>query len=282
MELFPICEDLFTITPNLWYSISGTGESPLMRVGHSMSYLKLDENRESKGNLYLIGGANPSGCFNEIYVLNLDNFSWDKIEDLKNFENGRYEHSCFVSQDNKVYIYAGASQEETFSNILCFDLENKTCEEVELKNSNQPLPRTIHGGASYKDQLVIFGGGDTGKDPINDSKVHIFNLNNKRWISLNIDKTFPSIRHGHVMINQDDKDIYVHGGMNGDSIFDDLWKLDLKTITWTEVQFNKDRPYPEARAAHSGIFINNNLYIYGGIGSNGLALDDLWKFIIGK
>ena len=80
------------------------------------------------------------------------------------------------------------------------------------------------------------------------------------------------------MINKNEEIIYLHGGMNGDTIFDDLWALDLKSIAWKKIIFKHDDTKPCARAAHGGISVDKLLFIFGGIDSSGNALNDLWKY----
>ena len=47
----------------------------------------------------------------------------------------------------------------------------------------------------------------------------------KSWSQPEVKGTPPSCRHGHVMVALG-TDIYVHGGMAGTSIYDDLYKFD--------------------------------------------------------
>lgn len=86
------------------------------------------------------------------------------------------------------------------------------------------------------------------------------------------------------MLNHNDDAIYLNGGMSDSKMFDDLWKLDLRKFCWQEIDFKSTNGtnYPCSRAAHGGVGVNNNLYVFGGLGSNGLALDDLWKYDIGN
>ena len=282
MELYPIFDGNENFSPNIWYSVSGIGESPLLRVGHTSVHIRSSDNSESdKGKLYFIGGANPSNCFNDVYFLDLNTLAWDKYEDLENFENGRYEHASLSTNNKEIFIFGGASQEESFDNILKFDLDNKKCEKIECTSSIKPCARTIHVGTSYKDQLLIFGGGKNGRSPVEDQNVYIFNPTRQKWVSLNINGAKPNARHGHVMINYQDDLVYVHGGMENEKIFDDMWALNLRSMSWNEIE-PKSSTRPKARAAHGGISVNKNLYIFGGISPEGFALDDLWKFDIGK
>ena len=82
------------------------------------------------------------------------------------------------------------------------------------------------------------------------------------------------------MTNMNESVVYLHGGMSGELLFDDLWTLDLKTLKWTCTE--QSHLLPCARAAHSSISVNQNLYIFGGIDKNGTALDDLWKYNTGN
>lgn len=274
MELYPICDESMQITPNLWYSVSGTGESPFMRVGHTCIHL-VDES--PNGKLYFIGGANPSECFNDVYILDLNNLNWDKFTDLVNFETGRYEHACFKSSNNTIYIFGGANQEKNHNDVILFNTENK-CEKFEALNSITPTARTYHCGVSFKEQLIVFGGGECGKTAVSDSSVYILNPKIKKWISLQLKDDQPDVRHGHVMINHNDEFVYLTGGMNDSRVYDDLWILDLKKMKWKKIESNDVKPC--ARAAHGAVSINKFLYLFGGMDSDGNVLNDLWKYDI--
>lgn len=126
MEIFPIFDENSKITKNIWYSISGDGESPFMRVGHSIVHTK-DNSPNSKGKFYIIGGANPSGSFNDVSVLDMDTLSWDKFDDdLENFEKGRYEHACLLdNQNNQILIFGGSNEDGALNDFLKFDIDKK-------------------------------------------------------------------------------------------------------------------------------------------------------------
>ena len=284
MELYPIYDENSPVSPNIWYSVSGVGECPMMRVGHTVVHIKEtnEELKHNKGKLYFIGGANPSNCFNDVYFFDLDKLSWDKNEDMENFESGRYEHACFLNENNECLIFGGANEKGSFNDVLKFNFENKTCEKVEcITSTNQPNPRTIHVGTSYKNQILIFGGGQSGKTPVEDQKVYIFNSSSKKWIALNVNGKVPASRHGHIMVNFNEELIFLHGGMQNENLFDDLYSLNLKTMNWSEIKPDATTARPCSRAAHGGIIINKKLFIFGGINAEGVALDDLWKYDIG-
>lgn len=190
MELFPIYDENSKISPNIWYSLSGLGECPFMRVGHTIAHFKEEPTTtvSKKGKLYIIGGANPSGSFNDLFQFDMDTLSWDKFEDLENFEKGRYEHACFVSEveHKKIYIFGGSNEECSLNDMLEFDMETKTCTKVKNESPGLPSPRTCHVSVSFKNQLIVFGGGMNGKTAVLDQKVYIYNPTNNKWISLSL------------------------------------------------------------------------------------------------
>jgi N-acetylneuraminic acid mutarotase len=282
MELFPIYEENTKISENLWYSISGIGESPFMRVGHTIVHVRDQDDKLDKGKFYIIGGANPSESFNDVYCFDFAKLNWDKLGDLEHFKTGRYEHSCFYDNHEKnIFVFGGSSELGILNDMLKFGLERKICENLIAKN-NPPSARTIHSGVVYKNQLIIFGGGAESKKPVSDENVNIFDPLANKWISLNINKNNkrPNNRQGHLMINHNDELIYLHGGMDEHRLYDDLWTLDLKLMEWKDQ--NQEVNLPCARAAHGGISVNNFLYVFGGINSNNMALDDLWRYDIGN
>lgn len=138
MELFPIYDQNSTVTANIWYSVSGLGECPSMRVGHTIVHDNSnntdDQEGSKKGKLYVIGGANPSGSFNDVYVLDMNTLSWDKCDEMSctdaggPFEKGRYEHASFkMIQDDRlrVYIFGGSNEDGSLNDMLEFDFQEK-------------------------------------------------------------------------------------------------------------------------------------------------------------
>ena len=286
MEIFPIFDENTKINENIWYVISGTGESPLMRVGHTITHIKqkLDD-KADKGDLYLIGGANPAGYFDDVFKFSLNNLIWTKITNATGLNSSRYEHACFVdsySNPNTIYIFGGASQETNLNEVNGFDLKTEQWKEIKQnKGTNKPCARTQHTSCVYKNQLVVFGGGKAGSLPVTDQQVHLYDPINNSWSTPNIKGQPPSNRHGHLMINFNDKYVYLHGGMNDQKFYDDLWILDFDAQKWSLVK-QHITIHPCARAAHGGMNTENKLYIFGGLDEKANALGDFWSYDVIK
>lgn len=270
MELHPILERDIHPKADLWYVLSGAGDSPAMRVGHTCTYMS---NLDSNGKLYFIGGASPSGAFAEVYVFDLDAHVWDFIEcsGLK----ARYEHSAFVpaSHPGKIYLFGGADQFGSFNDIQVFDTADDSCRSV-VCDGVPPSPRTFHNGACVGDRLIVYSGGETGVNPVGDRQVHVFDALSNAWSTIHTTGNPPKPRLGHLMIAVGDK-VFLHGGMAGMSFYDDLHVLDLTKNSWAAVRQKKDRPPP--RTGHGGFTSGSDICIFGGMNHNG-ALDDMYRF----
>lgn len=115
MELHPYMEKGICPNPDMWYVLSAVGECPSMRVGLTCSYIPGPSGHG--GKVLVLGGANPSQTFGDLYVLDLDTLSWD-IVDSPGFKP-RYEHSAFVpaSTPDKLHVFAGADQQGNMNDI---------------------------------------------------------------------------------------------------------------------------------------------------------------------
>ena len=125
MEFYPICDETLALSPNLWYSVSGTGESPFMRVGHTIAHCKGGTDVDQRGCLVVVGGANPSECFKDIYVFDLKALAWSKFEEGQSLDAGRYEHACFQDKQDNVYVFGGADMEKNYNDIVRINVQNK-------------------------------------------------------------------------------------------------------------------------------------------------------------
>eukprot|EP01004_Peranema_trichophorum_P008277 NODE_7030_length_818_cov_39.800000_g6427_i0.p1 GENE.NODE_7030_length_818_cov_39.800000_g6427_i0~~NODE_7030_length_818_cov_39.800000_g6427_i0.p1 ORF type:complete len:259 (-),score=57.85 NODE_7030_length_818_cov_39.800000_g6427_i0:42-758(-) len=130
--------------------------------------------------------------------------------------------------------------------------------------------------------MLVFGGLDKEYNYRND--VWIFNILDKTWKQQICNGNLPKPRYRHSCSVSDDKDaIYIFGGMGGDT-FNDIYKLDLNKMVWTELITQGDIPCIRFNSVMC--YWNYNLYIYGGahFGENSehISFDDLYLFNISK
>ena len=282
MELIPICDESYQTLPNVWYSLSSIVSTnvPLMRVGHTAVHVRDETNELDKGRIFLIGGANPDGCFDEIYSLDLNQLEWFKFNELSIGLGGRYEHTSILNE-KKIFIFGGANQSDNLNDLIAFHIDETRMEPVSsVEQKFLPSKRTFHSGVALKNRLFVFGGGSQAKNAVDDTNVYLCYITANKWLSLTSksdSNELPRPRQGHLMVNWSDERVYMHGGMNENEIMDDLWSFDMRKLCWTKVNID-DSEKPCARAAHGGICVNQFIYIFGGLSESGEALNDLWRF----
>ncbi|XP_066445355.1 rab9 effector protein with kelch motifs-like [Eleutherodactylus coqui] len=98
------------------YAFAPSGEAPSHRVGHTCLYVP-DPDTQGKGKVVIVGGADPSRCYSDAHIINLDTYEWIN-PDWKDLLP-RYEHACFTyfSDPTRIWVFGGAEQAENRNSI---------------------------------------------------------------------------------------------------------------------------------------------------------------------
>lgn len=104
-------------------------------------------------------------------------------------------------------------------------------------------------------------------------KIPVFDIEKKEWTSV---KTYPDRKgkedgypearrcHGAVQVEVNGNvQVFISGGFDGIVFFDDLWKLDLGTRTWTLIDTCK-LPFPTYFHS-SAVTPEGKMFVFGGI-----------------
>ncbi|MGH0117792.1 UNVERIFIED_CONTAM: hypothetical protein FKN15_039963 [Acipenser sinensis] len=118
-----------------------------------------------------------------------------------------------IAADNqgkgKILIVGGANPNGSFSDSHIIGLDTGTWRSVTVRGT-PPSARTYHTcTASIGDKLYVFGGGDTGAQPVDDAKLHVFDAATLTWSQPDTQGKAPSPRHGHVIVAVELK-LYIH------------------------------------------------------------------------
>lgn len=195
-----------------------------------------------RDQLIMFGGSgHPFGTANsnEMFVCKPKDQIWHIIPG--NFSRSYaptpgYGQGCIISPDDKMYIFGGTKGSIYNDNLHMFNM--RTYNWVQCRCKNPPSPRYRHEMVNVKDGFLVVGGyGDDGACPLD--KVHRYHFSTLSWqeIQCQRDPTngFPPARRAHTC-NRFDNNVYVTGGFqeeSSDQIFNDIWKLDLDTFTWS-------------------------------------------------
>lgn len=270
MEVHPILECGDGISHGLWYVISSEN-APQARVGMACVTRKGENDQSSE--IYVLGGANPSCTFCDIFKLDLRSLSWSKL--CGDGLQSRYEHFAFTpcSESNAIYTFGGANESGNLNSMQVYDIKSDSWSDVD-EIPNIPSPRTIHCAGWAGDKMYVYSGGFQGADPVPDNALHVFCSQNRRWCNHDLIGEGPSPRHGHVMVVVDSK-LYIHGGMAGSAFYEDLFVIDLTSFKCLKLK--KTNYWPCARAGHCGSLYNRKFLIFGGMCLTG-ALDDMSSY----
>ncbi|XP_061911264.1 rab9 effector protein with kelch motifs [Entelurus aequoreus] len=274
MELLPALDAQKRPKEGIWYSLIPGGGSPGVSVGHTCTFCPCEDG--SNGKVLIVGGANPCGSFSRTHAINMDYLEWDILE-WKGLAP-RYEHCAFVPQSHpqSLWVFGGAEQT---GNRNCMQkiqvAESKAHWEDIATKGEPPSPRTYHtNSACLGNALYVFAGGEAGASPVSDNKLHVFDTVSSTWTQPETYGAQPAARHGHVTVAAGSK-IYIHGGMAGDELYDDMYSLDTGNMTWEMVQPKGD--IPPAVAAHSAMALGNKIHIFGGMTAVG-ASNAMYRF----
>lgn len=199
MELHPFLEVDQRPTSRWWYVLSAVGDSPSMRVGHSATFVP-GQNAGEHDRVIIVGGANPSQIFDEVWALDLKTRTWDILES-PGFR-GRYEHATFqvANHPGKLYIFGGATQAGCLNDVQCMDLSTGVWADVEVSGT-APTPRTHRSAAVVGSKVYFFSGGHCGSEPVSDRSVHCLDTEAWAWTALSPKGNSPKPRHGHLMMS---------------------------------------------------------------------------------
>jgi len=156
-----------------------------------------------------------------------------------------------------------------------------------------PCARSSHGASllrldSGELALVVFGGEAVPRQPI-DSGVHVLRgIENGKQASWTVfsqgedNEEWPVERLAHCQSAGDSVDVWVFGGRQGvemgEKALNDLWRLDVRDMKWTEIVPKSVREtWPSPRSFHTSAFGNGAFYVFGGCGTHG-RLGDLFRF----
>ncbi|KAJ8105304.1 hypothetical protein OPT61_g10260 [Boeremia exigua] len=87
----------------------------------------------------------------------------------------------------------------------------------------------------------------------------------------------PPARTNHSVVTWQDR-LYLFGGTDGVTWFNDVWTYDPRSNSWTELDCIGY--IPVAREGHSAALVNDTMYIFGGRTQEGVDLGDLAAFRI--
>ncbi|KAK8844650.1 hypothetical protein IAR55_006497 [Kwoniella newhampshirensis] len=173
-------------------------------------------------SLVIFGGGNGQAALNDVWALDVsdpDNLSWSEWKTKGDIPQKKGYHTANLVGD-KMVVFGGSDGHASFADVHILNLRTRIWTLVNTEVKHNRLSHTSTQVGSY---LFILGG-HNGQTYAQD--VLLFNLVTLQWESKIPRGLAPPGRGYHVALLHDAR-IFISGGYNGESVFDDLWALDL-------------------------------------------------------
>ncbi|KAG6865309.1 hypothetical protein C0991_003612 [Blastosporella zonata] len=173
--------------------------------------------------IWLFGGGTGLHALNDVWTLDVSSFSkmkWEQVQTTGRTPKNRGYHTANLVR-NLMVVVGGSDGKDFFTDVWCLDLE--TCHWSQIQLATNKYKRIAHSATQVGSFLLITGGFN-GEEYCSD--VLPFNL-----VSLTYEPRVPygnqpSGRGYHASILADSR-LFLFGGYDGGSSFDDVYILDL-------------------------------------------------------
>ena len=197
--------DLETST---WRAVKCRGQIPAGRYNHGASLM---------GNrLFVYGGRGAKGTvFNDMYFLDLEDWTWYDVQWTSASPPGRYDHGQ-TAVGSKMVISGGWDGKVSYNDLWVFDTDSFTWLQPETVNK-APQARHGHTMVMLPDGSLCLQGGYSvrpKKTPIYHSDMWSLSTQSMQWSRPRLEGTAPQARFGHTCVVSEDL-CFVIGGWSG-------------------------------------------------------------------
>ncbi|XP_068205572.1 kelch domain-containing protein 10-like [Palaemon carinicauda] len=251
------------ISTGEWEQLSNSEDdgTPSTCISHCMASLGQE--------LLIFGGTSypfGSAMSNEIHACDKATGKWRVVPSEGDIPQEMYGQA-FRRMGDYIYTVGGTSGYHFSLQAHALHLPTMTWSclaSSDLYKGNEPSGRYKAEIGVVLGRIVVVGGSSADiVFPLDE--VPVLDIEQGKW-SLKSTKpdprfhAYPSPRKCHASV-QRGADLYVIGGASGDEVFDDIWKLDLLTLTWSRTCLVLPVPLYFHDAAFSP---NGSLFVYGG------------------
>jgi hypothetical protein len=194
----------------------------------------------------------------------------------KNFVIPCLSHHTMTLMGDKIIIYGGKTETgdasgDSFLYNLSTEEWSKTCyigassptTKSKHNSFNNLAPKRYgHTAVGIGDNTIFVFGGTDGTTYYND--LHIFDTASFTWITTKTHGQAPSPRSGHSCVLYGTNMLFVFGGGNDMKLFNDLFVLNIDSMTWAKIQ-PKGTLEPVKRIHHTANVLANKMILFGGI-----------------
>lgn len=227
----------------------------------------LDGNR-----LYIFGGYDGKRNHNDLFVLDIETYSWSRPQVTGQVPVGRNGHTAALA-GRRIFVLGGwlGSGPLAASDMHTLNLDTMSWSEPSCRGE-QPGSCNMHTCDCVQDKLFVFRGGD-GRDYLSD--LHVLDLPTMTWKAGDTQGQSPPPRGNHASaVEPVQGQLFIFGGWDGRRRLNDLHVLDTIQMIWSKPELTSGMP-PQPRAGMSLTHIRGVLYLFGGSGHATKCFKDL-------
>ncbi|KNC49026.1 acyl-CoA binding protein [Thecamonas trahens ATCC 50062] len=196
---------------------------------------------------------------------------WDPVE-TDGVPSARKGSAMGVWNNQPLLFGGDGGRGVRYNDVFLMDTESMRWKEVCCQPSLDgyfPPPLSYHAMVVWRHFAVVFGG----YDDTHTNDVRLLNLLTMTWTLARVRGDVPSKRYGHTMCLWGDQAIVMGGQtMNGGAV-DDMFVLNLETMTWREVSARGNGP--PASCYHTMTVWKDTAFTFGGNAETDVFLLDL-------
>lgn len=211
---------VFDIPQAKWRVPQATGIPPRQRQGHSANAVQADR------HLCIFGGIEPTGeqrvarIYNDATLLDLQTFSWRKLEVGGHRPPARFGHSATTLPGNsgKLLVVGGRDHlggspdpglSGGFTGLHVLDTERRTWQQQSFSGS-PPSQAFYHSACVVDDSTILFI--TSGASNAETQPLHLLDLESWTWSSPRVSGSGPAPRIGHTALLAGSR-VYSFGGV---------------------------------------------------------------------
>mmetsp|Transcript_18337 Transcript_18337/g.25698 ORF Transcript_18337/g.25698 Transcript_18337/m.25698 type:complete len:446 (-) Transcript_18337:18-1355(-) len=213
-------------------------------------------------------------------------FSWKVAQKVKGTPiTTRCQHSATAHRNNIIVVGGQLTDSLRYNHILVYDTSQNFCSKINPNEKHPPTHAMVanslngvvtkppvmskHTAVLLGEVMYLFGGFDGVSSMY---ELQAYHPDSETWVAItDVKGDVPPPNTNHAMCSVGNK-IYIYGGLvqgkfdQAPRYADDLYCLDVETLTWTLLQPKGRRP--EHRCAHKLNAVGSKLFLFGGgIGS---------------
>ncbi|CAN5592191.1 hypothetical protein BH23CHL7_BH23CHL7_19980 [soil metagenome] len=222
---------------------------------------------------YLFGGRAGSDAFNDLWRYDLAADSWQLIEPPGPAPDARFGHVAVWQPEFGLVVWSGQQSARVFfGDTWAFDPGTEQWQELP-DAGDVPAARYGSCGSIGPDGRLWISHGFT-EDTGRFADTRAYDFDSLAWSDETPGGDVPVLRCLHDCLWTPDGQLVLYGGQTtGAPAIGDLWAYAPEDAAWTEAA----RPAASPRQLYALASIGNSAFVFGGAGSDGELLDDLWR-----